>query len=238
MDELHLKVESLEGNELTIREGQAPPVIDPLKVSLSGDIRTVGIFIKGRNKVSNLQAVVPETTVVTVNKEAGTIQLSTNPNDKFGTDVSGKLEISDELKIWGINQDRKLSQKQLIKLLKFNRIYFKDQLTHQEILKAYTAFVFNTSTAGHANVDDRGNKSAAIQKRVETNIPNAFTLKIPIYKGEREIEFRVEICIDVTDAGADFWFESVELHELQQIEKESIFKRELDICNGLVVIYK
>lgn len=42
----------------------------------------------------------------------------------------------------------------------------------------------------------------------------------------------------IEDAGARFWFESVELHELSQIEKEEIFKRELKAAAGLVVIYK
>lgn len=236
--EMNITIESLQGNELIIREGNAPDHIDPLVLKASGDIRTVGTFIKGRCVVDNLQRIDPHTTIVTVDKESGTIHLATNPNDKFGSEVSGKLEGSDELKLFGINTERKFSQKQLIKLLKFNRYHFKDPLTHQDILKAYTAFTFQTGTTGHAHVDDRGNKSIAVSKQVESNIPKEFTLKIPIYKGEREIEFRVEICMDVTDGGADFWLESVQLHELQQIEKEIIFARELDICKGLVVIFK
>lgn len=238
MDELKLNFPSFEGNELIIREGNAPDHVDPVKLVSSGDIRTVGTFIKGRAIVSNLQTVNPSTTIVTVNKEAGTIYLETNPNDKFGSMVSGLLEISDELKPWGINRDQKFTQRQLIKMLKFNRIYFKDQATQQDLLKQYTAFKFQTATSGHVNNDERGNKSVAIEKNVETNIPKEFTLKMPIYKGEREIEFRVEICLEVTDGGATFWMESIELHELQQIEKEIIFARELDICKGLVVIFK
>jgi hypothetical protein len=236
--DLNLTIESFDDNEIIIREGEAPPHIDPVKLTANGDIKTVSTFIKGRLTINGLQGVHAYATIVTVNKEAGTIQIETDPNDKFASVLSGKLEMSDELKLFGINKERKFTQKQLIKLLKFNRIYFKDPLTHQDLLKQYTAFVFQTSTQGHANLDDRGNKSAAIAKTVDTNIPKEFTLKIPIYKGEREMEFRVEICIEVTDGGAEFWLESIELHELEQIEKEFIFKRELEACEGLVVIFK
>lgn len=235
---MDITLESFQGNELTIREGEAPPHIDPVRFIASGDIKTVSTFIKGRTEVDGLQGVDVDKTIITVNKEAGTIHISTDPNDRFASDLTGSLVMSDELKIFGINKERKFTQKQLIKLLKFNRIYFKDPLTHQDLLKQYTAFVFQTSTQGHANLDDRGNKSAAIAKTVDTNIPKEFTLKIPIYKGEREMDFRVEICIEVTDGGAEFWLESVQLHELEQIEKELIFKRELEACAGLVVIFK
>jgi len=237
MENLTLK---LDGStpEIIWREGSAPDIEKPKQVVISGDIRSVGAFVLGRTGITNLQGINKETTLVTVNKEAGTIELQTNPNDVYGSTVKGTLQISDELNLFCINGGKMFSQKELIKILKFNRIHFSDPLEQQDLLKQYMAFSFKTGTEGHANGDDRGNKSQAVSKIVETNLPTSFTLKIPIYKGERSLVFRVEICLDVTDGGAKFWFESVELHELQQTEKEIIFARELLFCDGLVIIYR
>lgn len=237
MENLTLKVEGSTG-EIIIREGEAPKVVYPQSVSVDGDIRTVRVFIGGRKALANLQGVNAETALVTVNKEKGTILLQTDPNSVYSSTVRGTLLTSDELALFNINGSTTFTQKDLIKVLKFNRIHFADPQQQQDLLQKYMAFTFSTSTEGHAKGDDRGNKSAAVTKAVTTNLPTNFTLKIPIYKGERSLTFQVEICLDVTDAGARFWFESVELHELQQTEKEIIFERELKAAEGLVVIYK
>lgn len=237
MDNLTLKLESHEGNEIIWREGEAAPIREPLNLMASGDIRTVGTFIAGRD-VPNLQGIDRESTLVTVDKDAGTIKLETDPNDQFGTVISGTLLINDDLKQFDINGSKMFSQKELIKLLKFSRIHFVDPLVQNDLLNAYKAFTFQTKTEGHAKGDDRGNKSVAYDKAVETNLPKEFSLKIPIYKGERSVTFRVDLCMDVTDGGAKFWCESIELHELLQTEKELIFQRELLRCEGLVIIYK
>jgi hypothetical protein len=236
MENLTLKLDGTTP-EIIWREGVAPKIVDPLAVSIEGDIRTVGTFVRGRS-VTNLQGINAETTIVQVNVEAGTISLETNPNDVYGTKVKGTLAPSDELAQFCINGGKMFSQKELIKLLKFSRNHFADPLVHADLLKQYTAFSFNTTTDGHASSDDRGNKSAAVKKTVATNLPTEFTLKIPIFKGEDSKVFRVELCLDVTGGGAKFWLESIELHEIQQIEKEIIFKRELEFCEGLVVIFK
>lgn len=47
----------------------------------------------------------------------------------------------------------------------------------------------------------------------------------------------MEICLDVTEGSARFWFESVELHELIQKRLDEIFEEELARMEGLVVIY-
>lgn len=237
MDNLTLKLEGSTG-ELIIREGQAPPVILPKAIRYEGDIRSVSTFIKGRTELQNYQGIHKETTVITVDKDKNSIYLETNPNDEFSTTVKGILLISEELVAFCINGSKTFSQKELIKLLKFSRIHFSDPLEQQELLQQYMAFEFKTTSDGQAKGDDKGNKATSFNKTVTTNLKDRFTLKIPIYKGERSVVFGVDLCLDVTDAGARFWFESVELHELQQTEKEIIFKRELDAATDLVIIYK
>lgn len=141
MDNLTLKLESHEGNEIIWREGAAAPIREPLKLTADGDIRTVGTFIAGRD-VPNLQGIDIEASLITVDKDAGTIKLETDPNDQFGTVIKGTLLINDDLKQFDINGCKMFSQKELIKLLKFSRIHFVDPLVQNDLLNAYKAFTF------------------------------------------------------------------------------------------------
>jgi hypothetical protein len=238
MDNLTVKLETAEGNEIVWREGKAPDVVLPKALIISGDIRSVGNFVAHRQIPGSHQSIDGELTIVTADLDNGTIFLQTDPNSIYGTEVKGTLLESYELKPFGINGSKKFSQKELVKLFKQNRNFFPNQEQHADLVLQYIKVEFKTSTSGHATEDYRGNKSKAFDKKVETNLPVFFILKLPIYRGEDSKSFRVEICLEVTDADAIFWLESVELHEIQQIEKEVIFKRELGRCAGLVIINK
>ncbi|HUS00599.1 MAG TPA: hypothetical protein VMY77_02670, partial [Chitinophagaceae bacterium] len=61
---------------------------------------------------------------------------------------------------------------------------------------------------------------------------------IPIFKGFDPVRFRVEVCLDVTEGSARFWFESVELHEIMIKQVDEIFDEELKSCEGFVIVNK
>lgn len=227
------------GQVLTILEGQANTPREPERLILTGDIRSVSSFINNRKSNGHPSQILdPFASIVTVNKDAGTIHLQTNPNDYYGTTVTGKLEYSEALQAFRINEKKTMSQKEVVDILKFNKIHFAEPGRQADLLKAYQSFTYTANAAGTSSSDTRGNKENSFIKNVTTKLPDDFILKIPIFKGEDSKVFRVEICLDVTDGGARFWFESVELHELIEIEKEIIFKRALEHCEGLVVIFK
>lgn len=238
MENLTLKVEAA-GDEIIIREGNAAPPIVPVAVSISGDIRSVGAFINKRREVSNRQEVDPDTSIIQVNNAAYSIQLDTDPNSPLNTKVVAKLQLSDELKAFRVNEGKLMTQKEIVEILKFNSVWFKDKDEWQKVYDAYRFFEYTANAQGTSQAKDtRGNSGNTFQKAVKTNLPEDFTLKLPIFKGEQEKVFRVEICLDATDAGCRFWLESVELHELMIIERDLIFKRELEGLDDLVIIYQ
>lgn len=227
------------GQVLTILEGKALTPREPQVINITGDIRSVSHFIANRRPSGHeFQVVNCHISLVITNKDAGFITLHTDPNSYYGTTVTGKLELSEALKAFRINEKGTMSQKDVVDILKFNKVHFRDRGQQEAMLRSYQAFTYKTQTDGKNEADTRGNKANSLAKTVETNLPADFVLKIPIFKGEDTKEFRVEICLDVTDGSARFWFESVELHELIEIEKEIIFNRELQLCQGLVIIHK
>jgi hypothetical protein len=241
MENLHVKIEQLEGTTLTIREGDALPLLPPNKIRITGDIKTVTSFIKKRKSAGDdpgYQFISSDRAIVEVDREKKTITLSLNPEDPNGAIITAKMEPNPDLEKFGINKNVQFSQKELVNLLKFSRLYFEDFDKHGSLLKAYQVFSAKTFTDLSGDSDNRGNKNFAFNKKVETGLPTAFVMNLPIFKGQKPKRFMVEICLDVTDAAASFWFESTELAEMTEIDGELILQEELKYCADYVVIWK
>jgi len=241
MENLTLKIEPVNG-EVIIREGQALPQIAPKKIEIIGDIKTVSTFVIGRKGMSDnlagLQFINQARAVVMVDKKGRTITLNVDPQDVYGTVVTAKMELNPDLVDFHINDKKTFKQKELVDLLKFSRLAFDDGEKHGMLLNAYRAFNAKAYIDMASESDNRGNKSSSFNKKVETNLPIDFVLNIPIFKGQSPLKFHVEICLEVTDGGCNFWFESVELAELIEIEGEKILRQELESCSEYVVIWK
>lgn len=243
MQNVYFQTEEFHGNELTVREGKALELIPPNKILISGDIKTVAAFIAKRNnqqqlETSGYQWINPDRAIVEVDKEKMQIVLMVDPEDKYGPVVTGSLSQAPELEQFCINKNRLFNREELIKLIRFNKIWFPDAEAHDKLLKAYQAFTAQVSANIGKTSDTRGNVENAYKKTVETNVPDSFVLNIPIFKGMDKRRFRVEIAIDSTDASTKFWFESVELNDMIQVESEIILNKELESCADYVVIWK
>lgn len=223
---------------LTILEGKALELRNPEKVEISGDINSVSSFLKKRNNGFGLQKVEQSKVIVIVDKKEMSITLDIDPENFFGALVKGTLELSDELKVFSINQPKTWKREELVQLIRFNKLSFDNAEQHDKVLKAYMSFEAQTAGEIKAASDTRGNKASSLSKTVNTNIPTEFVLLIPVFKGREAMRFRVEICLDVTDGGARFWFESVELHELINTQRDIIFNEELKSCEEFVIINK
>lgn len=238
MKELKVNVESSNG-VLVVRTGDAAPIILPEKVHIGGDINTISAYIDKRKVTENagLQAINPERVIVRVDKKGLKIRVDFDPEDKYGTEIEAALYESEELKPFHINGGKTFTKEEIVKLLKFSRLLFQSTDKHAEVLRSYQSFTAKANTDIKQESDTRGNKIANFAKSVETNIPTEFILHAPIFKGQPKESFRVEICIDVTDGGARFWFESIELNELIQVRVDEIFNEQLKSCQDYVIVY-
>lgn len=238
--------------ELIIREGQALELKESLVINITGDIDTVASFVAKRyEKVNNpgdrkgqplssLQVIERDLAVVTFDKKNLSISLDVNPQDFYGPKVSGKLEVSDELKPFFINEPEGIfSREKLVKLLRFNKRFFSDPLVHDAVLRAFQTLSLTGNTQLNASSDTRGNKAAELKKTVDSqNIPTTFYLTIPVFKGQEPKKFLVEICLDSSEASVIFWFESVELAELKETIINGIFDEQKKLFADFVIVNK
>jgi hypothetical protein len=236
MENLNIKIEN-PAQELIIREGQALAPVAPEKIRINGNINAVRDFLSVRNESGfGLQTIDVSKALVIVNKKDLTIRLQLDPENHYGAEVLAKLEYSEEIKPFCINQPKTFTREELIKLIRFNKMFFDDSEKQDVLLKSYMAFNASAHSEMAQASDTRGNKTNNIQKTVNTNVPTEFILNLPVFKGEAWERFRVEICLDVTDGGARFWFESVELNEMIQQRVDEIFTKQLAACTGFVII--
>lgn len=223
------------GNEITIREGQALPAKEPVKIQLSGDISTASNYLKVRIEQNEIDL---KKAVIVTDKLNRKITLFLDPANAYGGEITGTLDLSDEIKPFSINQSKTFNREELVKLFRFNKIWFSDADKYDTLLKQLMAFQANVNMHTADAKDQRGNRSNAFNKTVNTDLPTDFILTIPIFKGKDAVTFRVELCYDVTEGSVKFWLESVEVHEIIQTEVDSIFAEELTAAKGFVIVNK
>lgn len=245
---------TVEGGEVIFRQGEALPVKEPTKIDFTGEMPSVSRYlaihgVDGKlNKPyvplvigeGNENYVHPEKAIITVNRAARSIELLTDCKSPYSHKITGKLELSDEIKQFNINPSGKTqTREELVKLLRFNKRFFADKAKHAEILAAYQKFNVTTSGGLKVESDNRGNKDLGYQNRVTTDLPEAFFLDIPVFKGYAPVKFMVEICLDVSAAEARFWLESPELAEVIETQAKTLIEDEIKLIGDkYVVVYQ
>lgn len=242
---MQLVLENFEGREIVTRTGNAAP-IDPLPKmnQVKGDINTISTFVNKRYnqaptpEAQGLQFIDKHRAIVTVDRDAFSILLELDPEHPRGASVFGSLSIAPELEQFHINDGTAFTREDLVKLIRFNKIWFADRDKADELERAYMAFRAEVNANIAQTSDTRGNVENGYKKTVTTGIPESFILNVPIFKGQGKRKFRVDINIEATSQSVRFYLESVELHDAIQIESEQILQKELECCKDFVIVYK
>lgn len=63
-----------------------------------------------------------------------------------------------------------------------------------------------------------------------------FNITLPLFKGFSPQNIEVEVCYEVMNGDVSFWLESVGLKEAMDGAVDEIFDKELESCEGFVII--
>lgn len=242
MEKIELKLDNVT-SELIIREGNAQeplPLKEPKIINLSGDIHSVSNFIKDRKDGYGSQQIDKNKAVVTVDKTAKTIVLQLDPENYYGATVTAKLELSDELKQFGINTSSRYGRKSLLDLLRFNRLFFEDKNQHAQVIAGLYKLRIKSEQEIQQEKDNQGNKRTLHDVKTvdDGGMVKEFTLTIPLFKGFPSSRITVEICFEVLNGDVSFWLESIGMKEAIDGALDEIFQQELQSCEGFVIINK
>lgn len=242
MEKIELKLDGVT-NELTIRQGEAAdplPLKEPEILAITGDIHSVANFIKARESGHSSQFIDKNKAIVLVDKDGKKITLELDPENHYGATVIATLETSKELKQFGINTTTRYGRKQLLDLLRFNRLFFEDKNEHAKIIEKLYKLRIKSQTEIEQESSNQGNKKSLVEVKVidDNGFIPVFKMTIPLFKGFPAQNIEVEICYDVLNGDISFWLEGIGLKETMESQIDGIFNTELETCEGFVIIHQ
>ncbi|WP_405329524.1 hypothetical protein [Leeuwenhoekiella sp. LLG6367-2.1] len=183
--------------EIIIRTGDAEKILHAGPLTINGNIDAPARFLEVRSDVTDRLE-----SHCLVSKSDGTIKLINNEgweNDR--QTITGKIETGKLYKDLGINDSSKsYGPKELSKRFKLLRAIFPERADHANVVATLNNFQAKVNSELKDTDDRRGNKTLEFQQAVESNVPNAFTINIPLVEGENPTPILVDIIIEASSS--------------------------------------
>lgn len=236
---------TLDGREVVIRHGQALPLHEPQKLSLSGDINTpFEFFYKRVNLFSHSILEGPilydsNKTNVVFNKDAGTLVLSINEDSHLATTVKGTLKLDPIFSQLKVNDEdfKGFTPAELAKILRMNRSLFDDKAFFNDLVNSLQKFKAKFDTEFENSNDKRGGVANSVVKKMVSEHNYNFSLTVPVFEGLATHIVPIEVDIDYSgDAQIRCTLVSVELQEIIDDTKQEIIEKAKDIFSFCPVI--
>ena len=177
--------------EVIIREGEAPKVLDPkapVKMNVNGTINAPFEYLSKR-----IDCIKQKECHIIVNREKITIQLVVNESDEYtrGT-IAGTLQHHPKFEEFGINTGKVWSPFDFAMFCKMNRAFFADKNANMSLVSACKNFTAKVNNQIERAIQENGNSTDNFAQVVNSNLPESFTLSIPIFKGGKNEDLVVE----------------------------------------------
>jgi len=227
--EQKINIQAGEGHtDLIIREGEAIPLKEPKILKLMGILSCVLAFLKQRVALINQKAA---HILVNRDKNSMSITLKLDETDFYGGEVCGKIILAEDFVEFGINKGKKYSLRDLSDFIKMHRYCFSESSVAMKLVTDLRNFKGKVEKELEKMSDQRGNQKTLMAQVVDSNIPESFTLKMPIFKGCEPATFNVETNIIVRDAEMECTLESVEANDIVNKFKEEAINLELKMIS-------
>lgn len=206
--------------EVVIREGKALEVSNPITVKIKGAIDSPSRFIEKRKDLFDKNH--SHTLVDRQNKSIFLVIDETDPY--LRKEVFGQIEISKDFESLGINQGKQYRPQELSKKLKMLKSYFPDVVEYSKVVQALKNLNAKVSKDMQDLNDERGNTTKSMIQVVESNCPENFTMKLPLFKGNyANVDIEIEILLEVVSSEIYCYLESVDAQmTMDQISSEMI----------------
>jgi hypothetical protein len=187
---------TISGDTVTILKGDAPVQYPEFGQSFKfeGTLQMINEILS-----KSIQSRISCDYILSINKPKRQMNLVARPGYPDLQHYSGQLRFSKILEEFGINTGLSRTTHELADFIKMNRSYFetKDKAMHLvKVLKSFKAIV---NKDVESNDDNRGNKKILMDQAVESNIPDAFKVNIPVFEYHVKELIEIEIYIDSTD---------------------------------------
>ncbi len=152
-------------------------------------------------------------------------------NEKFaelGYEIEGKLTKNPIIDQLAINTNKIFSIAELTKHLRFNSLYFSSKEQHGKIIQELQRFKAKVESEITKINDQKGNIEDTYKVTLNSNAELNFKLTLPVFIGQPNKTFLVEIACEARNRAVEFWLESTELVELLNSDTVDIINKELE----------
>lgn len=179
--------------ELVLREGVAPKELDPkapVKTKLNS---VIGAVVEYLTKRINTGQFAQKDCHILVNRENIEITLIINEADEYKRgEIVGKLGYNPKFVEFGINGGKIWTPTELGMFIKMNRAFFADRSENMKLVSCLMNFTADVNNKIDRAVKENGNRTDNFAQVVNSNLPESFTIQMPIFKGMQPETIEVE----------------------------------------------
>lgn len=230
--------------EVIIREGSAPKVLEPkapVKINLSGVIGSPVEYLTQRSKESDQFN--EKRAHVIVDREQVKVTLIFNEDDEYTRgQVEGKLSYHPKFVEFGINSGKGWEPNKLGEFFKMNRAFFPDRGKNMELVSLLKGFEAKIESNIERERKENGSVKDNYSKVVQSNLPDTFTVRLPIFKGTPAENLDVELYASVDGRDVTLSLVSPGACQLLEDMRDKVIDEQLaeirQLCPGIVIIEK
>ena len=163
-------------------------------------------------------------------------------NENNGYTVLALMCQGDEVMCTGtmamVNEGEYITNFEMAELFKMNRSLFETKSIAMKMVTELQNFRAKVDKDIEKSDNNRGDKRLLINQVVQSNLPEAFNLCIPIFKGTPKQTINVEVYISPSDFSCTLTSADVNdlLTEMRDNEMDAVLERIKAVCPDIVII--
>lgn len=224
MDKPTMKFEGLAPGDYTIRQGEAEPIKHEKSISIEGTIDAPAQFLNGKD-------IDAKKTHLRIYNQQGKLELYVQDTDPNTTHtITGSLKKNADLSEFNINSlTHRWGVSDFLRFVKTKRYFFANKEQHAKLITNMQSWNAKIETTLAQSNDQKGNSNFQIEQKVRAveGFVDKFDLNIPIYQGDVNLKFTVEIGLDPKNTSVQIYLFSDELFELEMTQRAVLMKAAL-----------
>ena len=205
--------------------------IAPVELKISGNIDSVRRWLEKNKAVNNSASL--DLHHVRVCRGSLSITLALYPTSPYNEgSVVGKLVPHEDFKKWGINEGKGWNHDELAEFIKMNRNCFESRPVAMKLSAELKTLKVKVDKEVEASNDNRGNVRAVLaQNVIDSSLPKSFRLKVPVFKGQKAVDFEVELYVNASTFQVTLV--SPDANDIVSIVRDTVIDEELSIINEI-----
>jgi len=212
---------TMDGSELTVRQGVAMEVFNPVPVKIKGRIHSPVEWLEKCQIIFSAKDA-----CITVCEEQGHISLEYNLSFPWKSTVVGLLHFDPQYADLGVNTAKKWRTHDLATWIRMNRTLFTNTPNLVDLVECLRNVEAKVEEAMQSTSTEKSSaRRIMLDKTVKHNLPENFLMKTPIFDGEEAVEFNVEIFYELESHTIILLSPDAKAYEIS--EKKLIINREI-----------